>query len=104
MGKEIDNKNLQVFQDVIAQLAIDSIEDVDGVEIVKDKRGTINGVTVAFLEGDRVDLSISIVIELGLIVPVISATVQEKIVNAINKNTKYRAHCVDVNIDGVNGN
>lgn len=102
MSKAVDNKTLQVFAEVMSKITTEAVGEIDGAELSSLKKNK-DAVSVSFLEdGERVDIAFSIVIDQGLIVPDIVATVQERVIEKIQSSTKYRVHACDVTVIGVN--
>lgn len=102
MSKAVDNKTLQVFAEVMSKITTEAVAEIEGAELSSLKKNK-DLVSVDFLEdGERVDISFSIIIDQGLIVPDIVASVQERVIEKIQSSTKYRVHSCDVTVMGVN--
>ena len=115
MPKEINEKNLSVFSDVIMSLASDAAAEVDGVEVLRSKdrskrairkdrskraiRG--GGVSVYFLPNDKVAVDIYVNINFPCRVPEAVAAVQQRVKEEIEGATRFRVHSVNVQVVSV---
>lgn len=93
-------KKDNVLIDVIRSLANDAIVDTEGVRVSESKRANI--INVTFLDSDRVSIDCVVDLDLGCTVPVIVATLQEKVKNRIEGATKFRVHSINVEVANVN--
>ena len=92
MPKEMNEKNLSVFSDVIMSLASDAAAEVDGVEVLRSKdrskraiRG--GGVSVYFLPNDKVAVDVYVNVNFPCRVP--------------EGATRFRVHSVNVQVVSV---
>lgn len=100
MTKDFEKKNLEVFKEVISKIAMEAVSDIEGVELAQSKKN--KSIVCEFLPSDRVDVTLSVIIDQVFQVPTISATIQEKVIASIEKVTKYRVHDCNIEIIGVN--
>lgn len=106
MQKELNEKNLSVFSDVIMSLASDAASEVEGVEVLRSRdhskrsiRG--GGVSVYFLPNEKVTVDLFVNILYGYRVPVVVAEVQQKVKAEIEGATRFRVHSVNVQVMSV---
>lgn len=106
MPKEMNEKNLSVFSDVIMSLASDAAAEVDGVEVLRSKdrskraiRG--GGVSVYFLPNDKVAVDVYVNVNFPCRVPETVAAVQQRVKEEIEGATRFRVHSVNVQVVSV---
>ncbi len=100
MSTIVDKKTLEVFQDVIVKIITEAVDDIKGVKLVETKK-TKSNIVIDFLPSDRVDVTLLINVDLGVVIPNIVATVQERVIKEIEKVTKYKVHSANVTVVGV---
>ena len=106
MPKDMNEKNLSVFSDVIMSLASDAAAEVDGVEVLRSKdrskraiRG--GGVSVYFLPNDKVAVDVYVNVNFPCRVPEAVAAVQQRVKEEIEGATRFRVHSVNVQVVSV---
>ena len=94
---------IKIANDVVATIAALAATETKGVELVS-KLGMKNlskGVMVT-VEGKNVSVQISLIIEYGCSVPVVTAKVQERVKSAIENMTGLEVTEVKITVAGVN--
>lgn len=107
----LENGNVLISEEVIASIAALSVRDVEGVyglsatatldlaNIIR-KKNLHKGIRVV-IDGDAVEISCNLVVNLGTAVMQVAQKVQEAIAEEVTAMTGIRPKCVNVNVCGV---
>lgn len=107
----LENGNVLISEDVIASIASLSVRDVEGVyglsatatldlANIIGKKNLRKGIRVV-VDGNTVEISCNLVVNLGTPVMKVAQRVQEAIADAVTAMTGIRPKCVNVNVCGV---
>ena len=94
------NSDLEVFSKVITTLARDAASEVAGVSLVEDSRWK-KAVKVSFLPNEKVQVDLSVNIDLSGNIPSKVAELQECVKREIESSTKFKVNAVNVGVEGI---
>ncbi len=108
----VENKgDIHISNQVLAGIAATAARDVDGVMALSGGRltsshGQIQGKKLGSsvdveVEGDRITVNLSILVQYGCVIPDVARAVQESVADALEKATGLTVNNVNVHVAGV---
>lgn len=114
MGEEENiytSGNVRISEDVIVSIVSIAASEVEGVSVSPStafeymerltKKGTGKGVRITMTE-EQVTADVSIMVDYGLNIPDVAASVQEKVRTAVESMTALTTSAVNITVTGIN--
>lgn len=98
-AKQNKKDSYEIYQ-VLADIAFDIVNDVEGVVGVKEKKGLISKkkITVVPLNNGKINIDIKVKVQDTYSIPEVAVQIQESVKNAIEKNTKFEVCKINVHV------
>ncbi len=110
IAKNEEGGSIYISEEVIASIAAVAASEIDGVaslggtnvdisELLGKKTPT-KGVKI-LLDGDAAEITVSIAVKKGFIIPTVAKAVQENVVSAVESMTGLKTSAINVKVVGV---
>lgn len=98
-AKQNKKDSYEIYQ-VLADIAFDIVNDIEGVEAVKEKKGLISKkkITVVPLNNGKINIDIKVKVQDTYSIPEVAVQIQESVKNVIEKNTKFEVCKINVHV------
>ncbi len=96
-----ENGNVMISEDVVAAIAEQALQDVDGASLQRDIKNWNKGMKILISEDNSVSVSINIAVTFGHSVVDVANNVQAVITTAVENMTGVKVAEVNVNVCGI---
>ncbi len=108
--REQDNGRVMISEDVVAAIAVHSLNDIEGFAGLATKPGTDiaelfgmknKGIKVTITEENELQIDCNVLVAYGQSVVTMAKTIQETVAGAVESTTNAKVLSVNVNVCGI---
>ena len=96
-----ENGNVMISEDVVAAIAEQALNDVEGASLLRDIKNWNKGIKILIEEDNSVAISMNITVTFGYSVVEVAANAQTAVTASVENRTGVKVSEVNVNICGI---